>query len=170
VKAWEVFSYLFEFPDGDTLCQLAEVADDPLLDEELRSCVRKIVATDPGVLRSEYTGLFVSGFPSVPCPPYESFYCEGCLYGAATSELAEYYRSAGYEYINQARPADHLAVQLEFVAITGDTAVLERLRKWVPQFAEVVAERSQRYGAAAKLLSRALAHGFRDEKTSGKIT
>jgi len=42
-------------------------------DEELRSCVRKIVATDPGVLRSEYTGLFVSGFPSVPCPPYESF-------------------------------------------------------------------------------------------------
>jgi putative dimethyl sulfoxide reductase chaperone len=100
-------------------------------------------------LQAEYTRLFITGYPRTPCPPYESVYREKQLLGKSNQEVQTIYREWGMSV--DARLADHLATEFEFLAFLCFAAALseisdkakkaersfsgDHLQKWAPQFA-----------------------------------
>jgi len=132
---------------------------------------------EASVLQEEYVRLFAPGFDGCRCAPYESAY--RCGQGASASwlcaELEREYASVGLALSNDPHePADHLAVELEYMAfLCGREAeawgrgteeareLLDRERnflnrhlvRWVPEFARSLAEQEAaavyRAGAAA---------------------
>lgn len=94
-------------------------------------------------LRVEYTKLFVTSYPTVPAPPYKSYYFERELYGHAAGELSDIYRENGFRVsTGMKEPPDHLAVLAEFLHRVSGTVppVLERtfieqhLLSWLDAF------------------------------------
>jgi len=109
---------------------------------------------DLPALQSVYVSLFINALPEVPCPPYGSYYLEGLLMGETTVRLERMYRGYGFELLEM---ADHIAVELEFLALLTRLApqgasvqedrrfLLAHLRRWTPDFFERV-ERHDRSG------------------------
>ncbi|WP_256091548.1 TorD/DmsD family molecular chaperone [Candidatus Thiosymbion oneisti] len=91
--------------------------------------------------QAEHTRLFISAYPKLPCPPYESAYRQGTMVGVSASELADLYRRAGLQAMDV--PADYLGTLLECAAYLKETGRDELLRElteehlalWVPRFA-----------------------------------
>jgi putative dimethyl sulfoxide reductase chaperone len=91
--------------------------------------------------QAEHTRLFISAYPSTPCPPYESVYRQGTMGGTATGELAELYGRAGLQ-AKDVR-ADYLGTMLECAAYMTERGMVdllrelaeEHLRLWIPRFA-----------------------------------
>jgi TorA maturation chaperone TorD len=77
-------------------------------------------------LQAEYIRLFVNALPEVPCPPYGSYYLEGVLRGASTVRLENLYLSYSFQ---TGELADHVAVELEFLAILAVLPQSEEVRK-----------------------------------------
>lgn len=111
-------------------------------------------------LQAEYVRLFINALPEVPCPPYGSVYLEGTLMGESTVRLKKLY--ARYGWLTP-EMADHIAVELEFLALLaamgGDARVREdfdylwgHLSLWAPAFLARVEEndRSGFYRAASR--------------------
>lgn len=93
--------------------------------------------------QGEHTRLFVSGYPTTPCPPFESAYRHGQMGGTAAEELASLYQRAGLAATGA--PADYLGTLLECAALLeaqGDPQRLlpelwsEHLLRWLPRFAQ----------------------------------
>jgi len=99
-------------------------------------------------LQIEYTRLFINSVPHVPAPPYASVYLDGdnTLQGKTTEKIRDYYRSCGFDIVDPSLPADHLALQLEFLAQLADEERLDReeffisryFRPWYTRFAHRV--------------------------------
>lgn len=79
------------------------------------------------VLWEHYIPLFETG--KVEAPPYASVYLnEGQVMGKETAEVDKYYRQAGYELGQSAdQLSDHLAVELEFMALLARDGKKEHL-------------------------------------------
>ena len=81
-------------------------------------------STDPlDDLRTEYTRLFINAVPHVTVPPYASVYLDGSgiLQGPTTERTRDFYREHGYDLASETEPADHLALELDFLAaLTGE--------------------------------------------------
>ena len=74
-------------------------------------------------LRIEYTRLFINAVPHVTVPPYASVYLDGSgiLQGPTTGRTRDFYREHGYDLASETEPADHLALELDFLAaLTGE--------------------------------------------------
>ncbi len=71
-----------------------------------------------GELRPEYTRLFITAARRTTVPPYASVYLdgEGLLQGRSTERIHDFYRSCGYELARSEVPADHICLQLDFLA------------------------------------------------------
>jgi TorA maturation chaperone TorD len=92
--------------------------------------------------QAEHTRLFVSGYPTTPCPPFESAYLSGRLYGPQTQALKQLYKRMGM-YPSGA-PADYLGTLLECAAHLNADPMLgkvfwselwnDHLARWVPRF------------------------------------
>lgn len=70
--------------------------------------------------------------PGLPAaPPYGSFYRdpEGTLFGSENQSVAEAYRSHGFVPASPGAPADHLALELEFMAALAETATAAAAEK-----------------------------------------
>ena len=79
-----VLSMLLGAPDGDAREAVADLARQfPWLDAATAQ-LRKLPLEE---WQAEHTRLFVNGFPSTPCPPFESAYRDGHLFGARVDEL-----------------------------------------------------------------------------------
>lgn len=116
-------------------------------------------------LQNRYVSLFINYLPEVPCIPYGSWYLEGILMGPSTVQLSNLYREYGFQ---TQEPADHIAVELEFLAILStlihqtpqvrDTIqpdldfVMGHVNAWTPDFLERVAswDPDGFYGALAR--------------------
>jgi TorA maturation chaperone TorD len=116
-------------------------------------------------LQNRYVSLFINHLPEVPCIPYGSWYLEGILMGPSTVQLSNLYREYGF---HTQEPADHIAVELEFLAILStlihqtpkarDTIqpdldfVMGHLNAWTPDFLARVAswDADGFYGALAR--------------------
>ena len=91
--------------------------------------------------QAEYTRLFISAYPRIPCPPYESAYRQGTMGGIFVDELADLYRRAGLQAVDV--PADYLGTMLECAAYLKETSrdelftelTEEHLGWWIPRFA-----------------------------------
>ena len=74
-------------------------------------------------LRTAYTRLFINAVPRVTAPPYASVYLDGSgtLQGPTTERTRDFYRAHGYDLASESEPADHLALELDFLAaLTGE--------------------------------------------------
>lgn len=71
-----------------------------------------------GDLRLEYTRLFITAARRSTVPPYASVYldAEGLLQGRSTERIHDFYRACGYELAALHEPADHIVLQLDFLA------------------------------------------------------
>lgn len=91
--------------------------------------------------QAEHTRLFISAYPKLPCPPYESAYRQGTMVGISARELADLYRRAGLQAMDVL--PDYLGTMLECVAYLKETGRDDLLRElteehlalWVPRFA-----------------------------------
>ena len=104
-------------------------------------------STDPlDDLRTEYTRLFINAVPHVTVPPYASVYLDGSgiLQGPTTERTRDFYREHGYDLASETEPADHLALELDFLAaLTGegqveaeDVFLRTLFRPWFTRFKE----------------------------------
>jgi TorA maturation chaperone TorD len=174
---------LGDLPDEGSGMEVALRAFEALPREMARSGSYGTIET----LEVEYTRLFLGpGLPAVP--PYESVYVDGeeadvpgPLWGQATFAVRDAYRQAGLAPHPGPEPPDHLAAELEFVAMLsqreattladGDLGeaetvrhrrasfLREHLRAWAPVAAEKTAEEAQHplYQAASRLLQAVIA-------------
>jgi putative dimethyl sulfoxide reductase chaperone len=94
--------------------------------------------------QAEHTRLFVSGYPTTPCPPFESAYLSGRLYGPQTQAIKQLYKRMGMDARASGVPDDYLGTLLECAAhLNSDPAAgrvfwhelwNEHLTRWVPRF------------------------------------
>ncbi len=153
--AFRLFSLLFAYPAPDVMESIRKLSEDKSISKfESVGLLGSINIED---LQAEYTSLFVNSYPTLTCPPYESFYREGTLYGSAVSEVKDIYREYRLEYIYAGEPPDHISVELDFLAETGDENFKNRMQEWIPQFVEAVKKNSTTYGVFAGELECLLA-------------
>ncbi len=161
------------------------VKDDNLIDsvmEEIREMTKKDRIMN---LRREYTRLFISSFPKLPCPPYESVYMspERMVMSNEIEEVLDIMRRWALKLSDNFKDLpEHIAVELELASFlfkklvelsNSDEETLEiakrdyiilidHLRKWVPKFKECVMKESEEdfYKIAADIVSRVIESEF----------
>jgi len=152
--AYRLFSLLFSYPtreDIDVIKKLSQQKPISTLES-----IKLINIVDLKDLQTEYTRLFINSYPTLPCPPYESFYREDIVYGKTVSEVTAIYRLHGLAYTYKEEPPDHIGVELDFLAETGDKDFLDRMRQWVLEFTGRVKEHSTIFGVFARELEELL--------------
>jgi len=105
------------------------------------------------VLQVEYTGLFITSFPTLKAPLYKSFYNGKELFGKDAQLISEIYLENNFQINrNLAELPDHLAVELEFVfrlieegedLKTQLNFVKEHILSWTPELKERIEKESQ---------------------------
>lgn len=141
VERLQALSRLFSYPE-----RWPEARDLRLIVAEINPHADFYLKEDLPALQAAYVSLFVNALPEIPCPPYGSFYLEGTLMGPSTVKVLKLYREYGFETDEL---ADHVAVELEFLALLAILAshrhvrsdyrfLLNHLRQWLPAFADLV--------------------------------
>ncbi len=157
MNPFRLFSLVFSYPTEETVRELVLLSQNG--DCPGAPCCSALSSVSLEELQAEYTRLFINAYPSVLCPPYESFYREGAVYGITSSEVEQVYLNSGLDYVFEGEPPDFLSVELDFLAITNDEAFLNRLKEWVFQFTAKVREHSGIYGICAGELEAFLESG-----------
>jgi nitrate reductase assembly molybdenum cofactor insertion protein NarJ len=148
MNPFRYFSLVFSYPTEDTLRQITELSGNGnCASMRSRQALCGVALEE---IQAEYTRMFISAYPALICPPYESYYREGQVYGASSIEAREWYRTNGLDFMHEGEPPDHLSVELEFLALTGNRAFLQRLRQWIYKFSERVKVNSAVYGSCAE--------------------
>jgi len=138
------FSLLFYTPTHQSLEKARIIAS--TLDDRTLTEILNIGYDD---LIREYTRTF-HGSPRVgACPPYESFYREGLIYGETSIAVSKLLERKGYKLAVEGELADHIAVELELASLTLDEEVIRRLKEWMPKLYECLKSRSQIYARLA---------------------
>jgi len=145
VDAFHLLSRLFTYPEQlPAHANLVGIATVPWQREADTAALE--------ALQAEYVRLFINALPELPCPPYGSFYIEGTLMGESTVKLRNLHLSYG---LQTDEVADHIAVELEFLALLGAVSretpgvledyefVLNHLRLWTPLFFDRVEENDE---------------------------
>jgi len=127
----------------------------------------------------EFTRLFISAYPKVPCPPYESFYKEGRLMGDCAMELRELYHAFNIDVVREM--PDNVSVELEFMGLltrmesfaergnfveilkVEEDMLRKHLTSWIPRFSSCVIKEAkvEFYRRAALLLKRFIEEDLR---------
>ncbi len=152
---------------------------DPLLEE-----IEELIREDKMLsLKREYTRLFISSFPTLPCPPYESIYVspERIAMSDEVEEVLDIMKRWGLKLSDDFRDLpEHVAVELELasfllrkIAESTDREVLEiarkdyavleeHLKRWIPKFRDCVVRESREefYKRAADLLLEVITAEF----------
>jgi len=147
MNTYRLFSLMFSYPSAETVQGIKEMLQNGEYSEFISPGALTLSPLE--VLQSEYTKLFISDFPSLLCPPYESYYREGIVYGNASVEVGEFYRKHGLNFVHEGEPPDLLSAELDFMSITNDKIFLKRLKEWVFEFTEQVKKHSEMYGACS---------------------
>ncbi|WP_448871990.1 TorD/DmsD family molecular chaperone [Desulfobulbus propionicus] len=105
---------------------------------------RKQSANPLDDLRSAYTRLFITSAPKTTLPPYASVYMDGngTLNGRTTERTRDFYREHGYDLARETEPADHISLELDFLAALAGEAKPEQedlflrtlFRPWFERF------------------------------------
>lgn len=108
------------------------------------------------LLQVDYTNLFINSFPTAKAHPFAGWYLgEEITYGDNSQALANFYAEyeVFYDIENASLPADHIMVELEFIAIMGEEylasgnkrywqamekMINNHMDKWVVQFLDTV--------------------------------
>jgi putative dimethyl sulfoxide reductase chaperone len=148
MNLYRYFSILFSYPTEENVREIRKLSRTGGV-TGLRSG-EALSSVPLEEVQAEYTRLFISTYPKLLCPPYESCYREGLVYGNSSIEVGEWYKKYGLDFICDSEPPDLLSVELEFLAIIRDRAFLEKLREWIYKFTERVKNNSNIYNTCAE--------------------
>lgn len=154
MNRYRFFSLLFSYPTPEMKIIVSGLSEEA--DGLFQRAARILENIGIGELQFEYTRLFINMYPCTPCPPYESFYREGVVYGKSSTAAREIYESRGLRYSMEGEPPDFIGAELEYLAVTGDPVFLKKLREWVFDFTEKVKKSSALYGPLAEELEHFL--------------
>jgi len=180
---YHLLSVALQWPDkafssgvADALKTLPGACASSLQIAQLRAGLAALEATPLERVQGEYTRLFINGFPTTPCLPYESIYLNGeGLLGPAAEQVSVFYKQWGLACERQL--PDHVAAELEFMhallvaqsaAFGPQAADLTKvaaafwtyhLGRWAPRFANDVLDHASHpfYRALASMLSEFIA-------------
>jgi len=135
-----LYSGLLASPAGDSLEVLGELAGEFAW---LSESVAELAQTPLEEWQAEHARLFISGHPKIACPPFESAFLGGAMFGTACDQLGDLYRRAGLQAEDV--PPDYLGTQLECAAYLLEQpcehshALLQELwrdhlKGWLPRF------------------------------------
>lgn len=99
---FKYYSLLLSYPSKDWLYELENI--ERYLEKEKNDFFKfsQFFKNFPlQELQEEYTNLFISSFPTLPCPPYESYYREGLLLGETSQEVLDYYEKTGFQFFKE---------------------------------------------------------------------
>lgn len=145
--------------------------DTSALDPSLANAVEQLCAVTRVADRSECEREFVRLFlepRGALCLPWESAWTEqpARLMGASHVDALRWYSASGYRMVASNEPADHIALELGFVALLIGSGRTDTLRafwrahvvNWMPRFAERLrrSSRTPLYAAAASVLQTAI--------------
>ncbi len=149
MNPYRYFSLMFSYPTEATLGQIRDMSNKngDVAGLLSRDALQAIPLEE---IQAEYTRMFISAYPQLLCPPYESYYREGLVYGNSSVAAHEWYRRHGLDFTFEGEPPDHVSIELEFLAITKDVAFLEKLREWIYEFTKRVKNHSVIYGRCAE--------------------
>ena len=139
-EALRLYAGLLASPTGDSLQVLQDLAAGHAW---LRQPVAELAALPLAEWQAEHTRLFISGHPKTICPPFESAFMNGAMFGAACDQLGDLYRRAGLEV--DGAPPDYLGTMLECSAWLAEQPCdhsrelarelwQDHLATWVPRF------------------------------------
>ncbi len=147
MNPYRYFSLIFSYPEKESLEEIRELSGNGHL-SSFRS-FKALGSVPLEKVQAEYTRLFISSYPALLCPPYESYYREGIVYGGSSVEVGELYERRGLKFSYEGEPPDLLSAELDFLAITNDSSFLRRLKEWVFEFTASVKEHSKLYDVCA---------------------
>jgi nitrate reductase assembly molybdenum cofactor insertion protein NarJ len=150
VIVFRLFSLLFAYPAPEVVKSIEELLQHESL-AKLESA-KLLDTVDLADLQTEYVRLFVNSYPTLLCPPYESFYREGTVYGNTVNQVRELFKQSGLAYVYEGEPPDHISAELDFLAETGDQSFTNRMCQWVPEFTARVKKNSAEYKVFAREL------------------
>ena len=110
-------------------------------------------------LQIDYTALFINAFPVTKAHPFAGWY-EGdtIIMGPSDQKIRKFYSLQGVDYDNFQIPADHIMIELEFMALMAEqyeetqnnffyqamgTMMHEHMEHWVLRFLEKVKENAR---------------------------
>jgi nitrate reductase assembly molybdenum cofactor insertion protein NarJ len=162
MNPYRYYSLVFSYPTEESLRQIKELGETGDF-SALHSCgVLHAVPLEKA--QAEYTRLFISAYPALLCPPYESYYREGIVYGQASVEVGELYERHGLKFSFEGEPPDLLSAELDFLALTNDRSFLARVKEWVFEFTGRVKEHSKLYDVCADELETLLNSDIANDK------
>jgi TorA maturation chaperone TorD len=144
-----LLSGLLASPGSDSLAVLRELAGEYAWLGEPAS---ELERTSLEEWQAEHARLFISGHPKTVCPPFESAFLSGALFGAACDQLSDLYRRAGLQA--EGAPPDYLGTLLECAAYLQEqpcghsNELLQELwgghlAAWLPRIGLVLQQESQ---------------------------
>lgn len=72
-------------------------------------------------LQIDHTALFVNAFPVTRAHPFAGWYeGDSIIMGASDSKMRQFYARCGMEFDGRQLPADHIMVELEFLALMAE--------------------------------------------------
>ncbi|MBZ0104230.1 MAG: molecular chaperone TorD family protein [Sulfuricella denitrificans] len=145
-EALRLLAGLLASPDGDSLEVLRELAGDHAW---LHQALAELDNLPLEEWQAEHTRLFISGHPKTACPPFESAFLGGMMFGAASEHLGDLYRRAGLQA--DGAPTDYLGTMLECAAwlqeqqCSHSSELLrelwaDHLAMWAPRFGATLGE------------------------------
>ncbi|MGC9105982.1 MAG: TorD/DmsD family molecular chaperone [Thermoprotei archaeon] len=160
-EEFKLFSYLFMgVRYKDKAKGLLEKVKDRKYYPTVAEILQILENENRDALATEFTRCLINDYGGLKCPPYESWYREGTIYGRVVADLLRLYAQYG---LNPEREMpDHIATELEFVAFllfAGQNEVAEEflarhLLVWAPKLAEDIM--ANNYGKYTFLLGKAL--------------
>ncbi len=124
---YKTFAKLFYYPDEELAAFLfngviteflnylkINLKNVEKLDEWLDSFENKTQLLE--ALQVEYTGLYITNYPTIPAPLFKSYYYEKEILGQSTENIMDTYEKFNFHVSEQMQePADNLAILFEFV-------------------------------------------------------
>lgn len=161
IHLFRLLALALSYPDQDFINRLqaqigninVEVTGDREL--SLRAFIEELTTLEMlplDQIQGEHTRLFINAYPKIPCPPYETVYREGVLFGQAAEDVYQFYQRWGIQA--QSGEVDHAGSELEFMAYLlalespdalqeADRFINIHLAAWLPAFANDLAQQSR---------------------------
>ena len=144
-----LFSGLLASPGIESLGALRELVEEHAW---LGESVAELEQIPLDEWQAEHARLFISGHPKTVCPPFESAFLGGSMFGVACDQLTDLYRRAGLQA--EGLPPDYLGTELECAAYLKEQPCdhskellqelwQKHLSVWMPRIASLIQQESR---------------------------
>ncbi len=134
-----ILASLLGTPDMDAKEAVQELAEHYAW---LKPAARELASMPLDEWQAEHNRLFICGYPTTPCPPFESAYLSGRMHGPQEQALKDLYQRMGM--MPTGAPSDYLGTMLECASLINTEPEVGKafwpelwnnhLARWVPRF------------------------------------